>query len=74
MIKKVILNIVLTVLIMLSVIIGVAGYNAGNYLIPIACAAAFALSLYYKIKLTKTVRAEFKLKAEEQAKKKTKKH
>lgn len=53
--------------------IGVFGYQKGNYFIPILCAAAFGLSLFYKIRYIKQVREEMRLKAELLSKQKTKK-
>ncbi len=39
-----------------------------NYFIPILCAASFGLSLHYKLKHIKVVRAEMQLKAEKNIK------
>ena len=48
-----------------SVAVGYYGYKAGNYyFIPLLCAAAFGLTVYYKIKHTKFVRDEMRKKAE----------
>lgn len=48
-----------------SVAVGYYGYKAGNYyFIPLLCAAAFGLTVYYKFKHIKFVREEMKKKAE----------
>lgn len=64
MLKQVIFNTILNILIIASVLIGIFGYQKGNYFIPILCAAAFGLTLFYKIKYIKQVREEMRLKAE----------
>ena len=70
--KHIIFSVILNVLIIASVAIGYYGFKLGNYFIPILCAAAFGLSVFYKIKHTKVVREEMKLKAEENLKAKSK--
>ncbi len=56
-----------------SVAVGYYGYKAGNYyFIPLVCAAAFGLTVYYKIKHTKFVREEMRKKAEFNLKAKSK--
>lgn len=69
MYKKVIFNVLLNLIIISSVMIGASFYKAGNNLVPIVCAAAFGLTIFYKIKLSKQVRQEMKLKAEQKIKK-----
>ncbi|HEX7365735.1 MAG TPA: DUF6358 family protein [Pelobium sp.] len=65
MVKHVIFSVILNILIIASVAIGYYGYKAGNYyFIPLLCAAAFGLSVYYKIKHIKFVREEMRKKAE----------
>lgn len=65
MLKHIIFSVILNVLLIASVAIGYYGYKAGNYyFIPLLCAAAFGLTVYYKIKHTKFVRDEMKKKAE----------
>ncbi|WP_442794528.1 DUF6358 family protein [Pelobium manganitolerans] len=65
MFKHFLFSIVLNFLIIGSVIIGFYGYKAGNYyFIPLLCAAAFGLSVYYKIRHTKMVRDEIRKKSE----------
>lgn len=52
-------------MIIASVAVGYYGYKAGNYyFIPLLCAAAFGLSVYYKFKHVKFVQEEMKKKAE----------
>ncbi len=61
-------------MIIASVAIGYYGYKAGNYyFIPLVCAAAFGLSVYYKIKHIKFVREEMRQKAEDNLKASSKK-
>ncbi len=60
-------------MILASVIVGYYGFKDGNYFIPILCASAFGLSVFYKIKHTKSVREEMKQKAELNVKQKNKK-
>ncbi len=72
MFKHIIFSVILNALIIASVAIGYYGFKMDNYFIPILCAAAFGLSLFYKIKHTKVVREEMKLKAEENLKAKPK--
>lgn len=73
MLKHVLFSVILNVLIISSVAVGYYGYTKGNYFIPILCAAAFGLSIFYKIKHTKLVREEMKVKAMENVKAKSKK-
>ena len=63
MVKQVIFNTILNILIIASVLIGIYGYQNGNYFILILCAAAFGLTMFYKIKYIKQVREEMRLKA-----------
>ena len=63
--KHIAFSVLLNILIIGSVAVGYYGYKAGNhYFIPLLCAAAFGLSVYYKIKHTMLVREEMKRKAE----------
>lgn len=63
--KHILFSVILNILIIGSVAVGYYGYKAGNYyFIPLLCAAAFGLSVYYKIKHTRFVREEMKRKAE----------
>lgn len=71
MLKKIIFNVLLNLIIIGSVIVGSMFYKEGNYLVPIACAAAFCLTVYYKIKLSKQIRQEMRLKAEQSIKSKS---
>ena len=71
--KHIIFSVILNVLIIGSAVIGYYGFKAGNYFIPILCAAAFGLTIYYKIKHTKLVREDMRLKAEQNVKAKSKK-
>ncbi len=65
MIKHIVFSVILNVLIIASVAIGYYGYKAGNfYFIPLLCATAFCLSVYYKFKHIKFVREEMSKKAE----------
>lgn len=73
MLKKIIFNVLLNIVIITCVIVGSMFYKAGNYFMPIVCAAAFCLTVYYKIKLSKQVREEMKLKAEQNIKNKSEK-
>lgn len=68
MFKKIIFNVLLNLIIISSVMVGYSFYKAGNNLMPIVCAAAFGLTVYYKIKLSKQVRQEMKLRAEQNIK------
>ncbi|MBU0694952.1 MAG: hypothetical protein KKE39_00290 [Bacteroidetes bacterium] len=72
MVKHVVFGTILNVMIFASVIVGYYGYKGGNYFIPILCASAFGLSVFYKIKHTKSVREEMKQKAEMNVKQKNK--
>nr|WP_294898683.1 DUF6358 family protein [uncultured Pedobacter sp.] len=72
--KHIIFSVILNVLIIGSAAVGYYGYKAGNYyFIPLLCAAAFGLSIYYKIKHTKFVQQEMKKKAEANVNKKSNK-
>lgn len=71
--KHIAFSVILNVLIIGSIAVGYYGFMMGNYFIPILCAAAFGLSVFYKIKHTKIVREEMKQKAEERVKQKGKK-
>jgi uncharacterized membrane protein len=63
--KHILFSVILNILIIGSAAMGYYGYKAGNYyFIPLLCAAAFGLSVYYKIKHIKFVREEMKRKAE----------
>jgi flagellar biosynthesis component FlhA len=73
MVKHIIFSTLLNVLLIASIIIGFYGYKAGNNFIPIVCMAAFGLTLFYKIKHTKTVRQEMKQIAQNKVKQKVKK-
>ena len=72
MVKQVIFNTILNILIISSLLIGIYGYQNGNYFILILCAAAFGLTLFYKIKYIKQVREEMRLKANTPLKQKPK--
>lgn len=72
MLKQVIFNTILNILIIASVLIGIYGYQNGNYFILILCAAAFGLTMFYKIKYIKQVREEIRLKANTPLKQKPK--
>lgn len=72
MIKQVIFNTILNILLFASVLIGFYGFQKGNYFIPILCAAAFGLTLFYKIRYIKQVREEMRVKAETALKQKPK--
>lgn len=72
MVKQVIFNTILNILIIASLLIGIYGYQNGNYFILILCAAAFGLTLFYKIKYIKQVREEMRLKANTPLKQKPK--
>lgn len=71
--KHIAFSVILNVLIIGSIAVGYYGFKMDNYFIPILCAAAFGLSVFYKIKHTKIVREEMKQKAEENVKQKGKK-
>lgn len=60
MIKHIIFSTILNVLLIASIVIAFYGYKAGNSFIPLVCLAAFGLTLYYKIKHTRTVRQAMK--------------
>jgi len=66
-------SVILNIMLITAVIVGYYGFNSGNHFIPILCAAAFGLTVFYKIKHTKIVREEMKQKAEENVKQKGKK-
>jgi hypothetical protein len=68
MVKHIIFSVLLNVLIIASLIVGIYGFKMDNYFIPILCAASFGLSLHYKLKHIKIVRAEMQLKAEKNIK------
>jgi uncharacterized membrane protein len=72
MVKQVIFNTILNILIIASVLIGIFGYQKGNYFIPILCTAAFGLTLFYKVRYIKQVREEMRLKAVSSLKQKPK--
>ena len=72
MVKQVIFNTILNILIIASLLIGIYGYQNGNYFILILCAAAFGLTMFYKIKYIKQVREEMRLKANTPLKQKPK--
>jgi hypothetical protein len=73
MVKHIIFSTILNVLLIACIIIGFYGYKAGNNFIPIVCVAAFGLTLFYKIKHTKTVKQEMKQIAQDKVKQKVKK-
>lgn len=58
--KKIVFNVILNLLILCSVFIAIYAYKKGNYFVPILCAASFALSVYYKVRLFKEVRKDMK--------------
>lgn len=62
--KHIIFSTVLNILLIVSVIIGYYGFKLDNFFIVILCAAAFGLTVFYKIKHTKIVQEEMKKKAE----------
>ena len=72
MVKQVIFNTILNILIIASLLIGIYGYQNGNYFILILCASAFGLTMFYKIKYIKQVREEMRLKANTPPKQKPK--
>lgn len=72
MVKHVVFGTILNVMIFASIIIGYYGLKMGNYFIPILCAAALGLTVFYKIKHTKSVREEMKQKAQMKVKQKDK--
>jgi hypothetical protein len=72
MIKHIIFSTILNVLLIASILICFYGYKAGNNFIPLVCLAAFGLTLYYKIKHTKTVRQAMKEIAQNKISKKNK--
>ena len=72
MLKQIIFNTILNILLIASVLIGIYGYQNGNYFILILCAAAFGLTMFYKIKYIKQVREEMRLKANTPLKQKPK--
>lgn len=61
--KHIIFSVILNILIIATVVVGYYGFKAGNLFIPILCAAAFGLSVFYKLKHIKVVREEMKQKA-----------
>ncbi len=63
--KKILFNVLLNVLLIACVIVGGDAYRKGNYFLPLVCAAAFCLTIFYKIKLSKQIRNEMKARAEE---------
>ena len=73
MVKHIIFSTILNILLIASIIVGFYGYKADNKFIPIVCIAAFGLTLFYKIKHTKTVREEMKQIAQDKIKQKVKK-
>jgi hypothetical protein len=72
MVKQIIYNTILNIFLVASVMIGIFAYQKGNYFVPILCASAFGLTLFYKIRYMKQVRQEMRLKAEESVKRKLK--
>jgi hypothetical protein len=71
--KHIIFSVILNILIIASVIIGIYGFKMGNYFIPILCAAAFGLTVFYKFKHIKVVRSEMQIKANEKMRERSKK-
>jgi hypothetical protein len=63
--KHIAFSVILNMLILASAMIGYYFFKLDNYLIPIVCLASFGLSIYYKLKHIKIVRAEMQQKAEE---------
>lgn len=66
--KKFIFNIVLNLIIILSVVVGAYFFKRENYLVPIVCAAAFGLTISYKLKLIKQIKQDMKARALESTK------
>jgi Na+/serine symporter len=62
--KHIIFSTLLNILLIVSVIIGYYGFKMNNLFIVILCAAAFGLTVFYKIKHTKAVQKEMKYIAE----------
>ncbi|MBK0384286.1 hypothetical protein I5M32_15060 [Pedobacter sp. SD-b] len=71
--KHIVFSVILNILLIASVIIGYYGVKHHNYFIVILCAAAFGLTLFYKIKHTKSVQTELKKMAENKVQQKNKK-
>lgn len=66
--KKIIFNIVLNLIIIITVVVGVYFFKRENYLVPLMCLAAFGLTIFYKLKLIKHIKQEMKSKALESSK------
>lgn|GEM_PF-1753985 len=66
--KKIIFNIILNLILIISVVVGVYFFKLSNYLIPIVCLAAFGLTLFYKLKLIKQIRLDIQAKSLERKK------
>ncbi|MBC7653436.1 MAG: hypothetical protein H7098_03060 [Oligoflexus sp.] len=62
--KHIIFSVILNILLIVSAVVGYYGFKLDNYFIVILCAAAFGLTVFYKIKHTKIVQQEMKQKAE----------
>jgi hypothetical protein len=62
MAKKIIFNVLLNLIIIFSVLFSAYFFKKGNYLMPIVGIAAFGLTIFYKLKLMKQVRAEMQSK------------
>lgn len=71
--KKFIFNIILNLIIIISVVVGTYFFKRENYLIPLVCAAAFGLTVFYKLKLIKQIKADMKQRALENTKQANKK-
>jgi hypothetical protein len=71
--KHIAFSIILNILIFASLLVGYYFFKLENYLIPIVCLASFSLSVYYKLKHLKIVRAEMQQKAEQIVKSKNNK-
>jgi hypothetical protein len=65
--KKIIFNLMLNLIIIISVIVGAYYFKRQNYLMPLVCAAAFGLTVFYKLKLLRQVKIEMKAKALERS-------
>nr|MBC7612844.1 hypothetical protein [Pseudopedobacter sp.] len=62
--KHIIFSTILNILLIVAVIVGYYGFKLDNLFIVILCAAAFGLTVFYKIKHIKIVQLEMKQKAE----------
>ncbi len=71
--KHIIFSTILNILLIVSAIVGYYGFKADSLFIVILCAAAFGLTVFYKIKHTKAVQKEMKYIAELKVQNKTKK-